>query len=155
MPAVAPAPAIPSVAPGTSVPSGASGPAVPSAAPGPAVPSAAPASAEPTQYEIIVRGGDRYPLPGDRVIVGRAPTGTERDTLYLALPDQTRTLSKRHAELRRAGDLWFVQDLGSTNGVAVSIGGTSPVRIPPGKRVQLTGPFRLGEVDVHIRPIAD
>lgn len=61
---------------------------------------------------MLVGGGKRTVLSGDRVTIGRS-----RDC-DLTLDDPN--VSRRHAELRREGAGWVVADLGSTNGVKVN-----------------------------------
>jgi hypothetical protein len=66
----------------------------------------------------VTGGSGRLPplhLPGPGrpvLVVGRGPSCD----LVLADP----TVSRRHALLRRFGDAWFVEDLGSTNGTRVN-----------------------------------
>jgi hypothetical protein len=48
----------------------------------------------------------------DRYLIGRSPHAN------LVLDDPT--VSRRHAELRRAGPAWLIVDLGSTNGTLVN-----------------------------------
>jgi len=62
----------------------------------------------------VLRGenpGVLYTLDGTDAIVGRSPDVT------VALPDAT--LSRRHARIRRIGNVYAIQDLGSTNGTFV------------------------------------
>src|SRR5512147_2199120 len=74
---------------------------------------------------------DHLALHGDRVLVGRS---TECD---LVLPDIL--LSRRHAEVYRRGDGWWVRDLGSLNGTRLNgerLAGERPLR--PGDVVALS-----------------
>lgn len=89
----------------------------PNVAPAVSLPAATPA---PTQWVIETEAGDIVPLPGDDITIGRQPKATA-DSTPLALNDATKTLSKTHARLRRdaSRDTWTVEDLASTNGVAV------------------------------------
>jgi hypothetical protein len=61
---------------------------------------------------MLVGGGTRTVLSGNRVLIGRS-----RDC-DVTLDDPN--VSRRHAELRREGGSWIVSDLGSTNGVKVN-----------------------------------
>jgi hypothetical protein len=61
---------------------------------------------------MLVGGGKRTVLSGNRVLIGRS-----RDC-DVTLDDPN--VSRRHAELRREGGAWVVSDLGSTNGVKVN-----------------------------------
>lgn len=55
---------------------------------------------------------ERFPLVKERVTIGRS---RESDVF---LPDQW--LSRHHAEIRRQGDVYFLQDLGSKNGTLLN-----------------------------------
>lgn len=72
------------------------------------------------QWVIETERGDTVPLPGGDIVVGRQPKAIG-DSLAVALPDATRTLSKTHARLTldATSDTWSVTDLASTNGVAI------------------------------------
>jgi hypothetical protein len=70
---------------------------------------------------------DHLALRGDQVLVGRS---TECD---LVLPDIL--LSRRHAELFRRTDGWWVRDLGSLNGTRLN-----------GARLDAERPLRGGDV---------
>src|SRR5829696_3020732 len=61
---------------------------------------------------LLVGEGRRRMLSGDRLVLGRS---READ---IVLDDPN--VSRRHAELRRAGERWSIADLGSTNGVKVN-----------------------------------
>ena len=61
---------------------------------------------------MLVGGGRRTVLSGNRVLIGRS-----RDC-DVTLDDPN--VSRRHAELRREGGSWVVADLGSTNGVKIN-----------------------------------
>jgi FhaA, N-terminal domain/FHA domain len=67
--------------------------------------------AAPTRA-LLVGEGRRRMLSGDRLVLGRS---RESD---IRLEDPN--VSRRHAELRREGDQWTINDLGSTNGVKVN-----------------------------------
>jgi hypothetical protein len=69
---------------------------------------------------------------GARLTVGRSPS------CGCVLPEDC--VSRRHAELRRDGERWFLRDLGSSNGTRVNgmrVSGTIEVR--PGDRLSLGG----------------
>lgn len=69
--------------------------------------------ARPAAPRAVLAGdGRRTVVEGDRFTIGRS-----RDC-DLTIDDPN--ISRRHAELRRAGDGWRVVDLGSTNGVKVN-----------------------------------
>lgn len=73
---------------------------------------------------------DRIPLMKDRVTIGRS-----RET-DITLPDQW--LSRRHAEIRRKNDSFFLVDLGSKNGTLVNGARIEGERqLQPGDRITL------------------
>ena len=73
---------------------------------------------------------DRIPLMKDRVTIGRS-----RET-DITLPDQW--LSRRHAEIRRKDDRFYVVDLGSKNGTLVNGARIEGERqLQPGDRITL------------------
>jgi Protein of unknown function (DUF3662)/FHA domain len=61
---------------------------------------------------LLVGGGRRNVLSGDRVVLGRS---READIVL-----QDPNVSRRHAELRRDDGGWQIVDLGSTNGIKVN-----------------------------------
>lgn len=61
---------------------------------------------------VILPGGQRITLDSGVAVIGRAPGSA------VHLSDSS--VSRRHAELRPAGDGWLVADLGSTNGTKVN-----------------------------------
>ena len=61
---------------------------------------------------LVLGDGSRIAVGEDPVIIGRAP---ECD---IELADAT--VSRRHAEIVRDGDAWFIRDLGSSNGTKVN-----------------------------------
>jgi hypothetical protein len=78
---------------------------------------------------MLVGGGKRTVLSGDRVTIGRS---RECD---VTLDDAN--VSRRHAELRREGGSWVVADLGSTNGVKVNGHRVSQQPLQPGDEITL------------------
>lgn len=98
-------------------------------APGRQVQSLAPA---PTEL-IVTAGsllGTRLPLSGSSVLIGRAPGAT------LQVSDDF--ASSRHARIFQQSGVWFLEDLGSTNGTFVSGQRvTGPVPLEVGTAVQI------------------
>jgi hypothetical protein len=88
----------------------------------------------PAGRALLVGGGRRRMLSGDRLVVGRS-----RDA-DLVLDDPN--VSRRHAELRRDHDSWTIADLGSTNGVKVNGRRVEHARLEPGDAIVL-GTFEL------------
>jgi hypothetical protein len=78
---------------------------------------------------LLVGGGKRTVLTGDRLLVGRS-----RDC-DLVLDDPN--VSRRHAELHRQGDAWSIADLDSTNGVRVNGRRVPEAKLRPGDEITL------------------
>lgn len=87
---------------------------------------------------------EEIPLQGERLVVGRFDPETGPVDIDLSNSPEAGQLSRHHAELYREADgQWYVQDLGSTNGVFVkrpdsSIFGprvTVPTALSPGDEV--------------------
>ncbi len=74
-----------------------------------------------------VEGYTRSALGKDRMVLGRA---SETD-----LPIKHTSISREHAAFTKAGDDWFIEDLGSSNGSWLN-------------KDKLTGKTKLGEKDV-------
>jgi pSer/pThr/pTyr-binding forkhead associated (FHA) protein len=78
---------------------------------------------------MLVGGGKRSVLSGNRVLLGRS-----RDC-DIRLDDPN--VSRRHAELRRADSGWEIVDLGSTNGIKVNGRRRDRSPLEPGDRITL------------------
>lgn len=92
--------------------------------------------------------GDTIPLPGDELIVGRKPGARPH---AVKIPDETRTLSKIHARLSFNEDTWYIEDLGSTNGVSTIDEDGVITEITPGDLVPAGEKFLLGTLEVKLR----
>src|SRR3954469_7653230 len=78
---------------------------------------------------MLVGGGKRTVLSGNRVLIGRS-----RDC-DVTLDDPN--VSRRHAELRREGGAWVIADLGSTNGVKINGQRVNEHALRPGDEITL------------------
>ena len=96
----------------------------------------------PKRYGAV--GTEEIPLQGDRLVVGRFDPETGPVDIDLSGTPEAGQLSRHHAELYRESDGgWYVQDLGSTNGVFVKRPGSStfgprlstPTALTPGDEV--------------------
>ncbi len=96
----------------------------------------------PKRYGAV--GAEEIPLQGDRLVVGRFDPETGPVDIDLSGTPEAEQLSRHHAELYRESDGgWYVQDLGSTNGVFVKRPGSStfgprlstPTALTPGDEV--------------------
>jgi len=68
----------------------------------------------------------------------------------VAISDETRTVSKTHARLQLRGDVWFVTDLDSTNGVLFATLMGTEVEAPPGEEIEAGERFFLGDAEVRL-----
>lgn len=75
-------------------------------------PASARVTSSPTSTWRLVLGSTVIVLEGDVATIGRQGTCT------VHIPDIN--VSRLHAELRRAGDSWTIEDRGSTNGTSVN-----------------------------------
>jgi pSer/pThr/pTyr-binding forkhead associated (FHA) protein len=93
---------------------------------------------KPGQACVIVRrgpaAGTKFTMDGDVVTVGRHP----QSDIFL----NDITVSRRHAELRRAGEKYEVTDLGSLNGTYVNRSRVDSAVLSSGDELQI-GKFRL------------
>ncbi|BAS27441.1 FhaA domain-containing protein [Limnochorda pilosa] len=94
-------------------------------------------SAGPRGRLVVVAGADRgtaFPLRRSEVVVGRA-SGEEPADVVL----NDRAVSRRHARLVWRGGLWWLEDLGSTNGTYVNGDLIDSGWLQPGDRVEVGG----------------
>ena len=99
-------------------------------------------------WELVLPSGESYELAAD-VVVGRRPEPVDGSEV-LPIPDSTRTLSKSHARLRRDGEQWVVEDLGSTNGL-VLLHEAGEVEIEPHRPVAASERMLFGTLEVRLR----
>lgn len=93
--------------------------------------------------------GERLPLRDEEIIIGRKPRGPEGMAL-LTIPDPTRTLSKSHARLRYDGDMWSIEDLGSTNGLVLLFDDDTEEDVTPHSEVLATERMVIGTLEVRL-----
>jgi len=89
------------------------------------------------RYRLVVEAGGEigtvYPLEAKEIYIGR----DEANDIVIADPE----VSRHHACLRRSGETFIVEDLGSTNGTFVnSRQVTAPMQLESGSKIRL-GPF--------------
>jgi len=104
------------------------------------------------KWGLRLPGGEVVELIGDDVIVGRKPTA-QPSTAAVQIPDPTRTLSKSHARMRRTGDSWSIEDLNSTNGVAVVDASGEVREIDPGAETEASERLVIGTLEVVLHRI--
>lgn len=107
------------------------------------------------EWVIVLADGVSLPIYGP-VVIGRNPS-QERfpDASVSAVPDITQTMSKTHARFWADGDRLYVDDLNSTNGVALFPGGNAhgALAVEPGVPAELRSGdvVQLGEYRLSIR----
>jgi hypothetical protein len=119
----------------------------------PVTATAAAVAAQPTaraQWRIELADGTAFDLNAPRIVLGRNPEPATPDEQRIALPDQTRTLSKTHARLVYADGAWRLSDLASTNGTAVVDASGAAFELQPGEPTVVAERFRLGEVELRL-----
>lgn len=102
------------------------------------------------RWALQTADGEVHELVADELVIGRKP---EADGHTLKLADPTRTVSKTHARLRRDGDEWTIEDLRSTNGVAIFDAQGAPQRIDPEVPVPVTEKMLVGTLEVTLREL--
>ncbi|WP_084106346.1 FHA domain-containing protein [Demequina sp. NBRC 110056] len=91
--------------------------------------------------------GVRYVLPEERITVGRAAARITPGVM--GVQDETRTMSKVHAELTLVSGQWHARDLGSTNGTFVRVDG-SERQVPQDVPSPVDGDLLLGDLVARI-----
>ena len=161
----APTPAA-SVAPPTAPVAASTAPATPAAAPIAAAPPVAPPVAAPggldedhtvvvsrrSRWALELPGGELLELDGDDIVIGRKPEAREASSV-LQITDPTRTTSKSHARLRRAGEDWSIEDLQSTNGVSLVGADGTATQLEPGRVAPVTEQMIIGTLEVRLRQL--
>jgi len=100
-------------------------------------------------WSLVLDSGAYLPLDSASVVLGRAPGRKVEGSPALAVPDDTKTLSKVHARLDRDGEVWSITDLGSTNGVVIGEGAEERT-LGANESAVVTGRFVLGELGLRI-----
>ncbi len=101
------------------------------------------------EWVLELEDGRVFELNGDDIVVGRRPAADDAATLLV--PDEGRTISKSHARLRRHGDTWTIEDLGSANGTLVRDSDGIDREIPRGVATVVTEYLQLGTTRTRLR----
>ncbi|MGC4175295.1 FHA domain-containing protein [Demequina sp.] len=99
------------------------------------------------RWVLRVVGGEEYDLE-DVTTIGRE--GIRPIPGVLPIMDDTRTVSKLHARLRRESDNWFITDLGSTNGTFVRDSAGTEVEVKAQSEAKVEGTLLLGDLELVI-----
>lgn len=86
----------------------------------------------------------------EEVIIGRrVPKAMQTDANQVVeIADPTKTVSAKHARLKRVGGQWFIEDLDSTNGIFVVDESGAETEVD--KLAPVTSKFYLGDVLFHL-----
>ncbi|WP_159500173.1 DUF5684 domain-containing protein [Microbacterium sp. 18062] len=109
------------------------------------------ASRRRPKWALLLPDGTPFELSGDSAVLGRRPVPVHSapGAQLVLVVDETRTVSKTHALLRRRADVWMIADLGSTNGVVV-LEGDAEVEVAPGVDREVQGTFLLGDAVLRL-----
>jgi hypothetical protein len=99
------------------------------------------------RWVLRVIGAEEYDLE-DITTIGRE--GIRPIPGVLPIIDDTRTMSKLHARLRREADNWFVTDLGSTNGTFVRDQAGNEFEVKAQTEARIVGMLLLGDLEALI-----
>lgn len=103
-------------------------------------------------WMLVPPAGAPVALTSGVVILGRrpGPDAEHPDAQLIAISDETRTVSKTHARLQLRGEVWYVTDLDSTNGVLFATLMGTEVEAPPGEEIEAGERFFLGDAEVRL-----
>src|SRR5690606_29123441 len=89
---------------------------------------------QPETLELTINGKPHRAMlrPGEVLLVGRDPT------CQIVVPD--RSVSRRHAEIRRVGDAWVIRDLGSRNGIHRDGERAETITVTNGTQIRIGSP---------------
>jgi hypothetical protein len=103
-----------------------------------------------TDWSLTLPSGETVPIGAHVVLLGRRPSADpDFPSAQLVAVDDP-TVSKTHARLELKGDVWFVTDLESTNGVAFSTLLGTEVEAEPGEPTEAGDRFLLGDAEIRL-----
>jgi len=114
--------------------------------------TARPRSRRRGEWTLALPDGNQIALTSRTVILGRKPGSGEDAVQYVAVADDTRTMSKQHARLEWTVTGWSISDLDSTNGVTLIHDDGRTERVGGGATAIATSRFRLGDAHIELRP---
>lgn len=114
--------------------------------------TARPRSRRRGEWTLALPDGNQVALTSRTVILGRKPGSGEDAVQYVAIADDTRTMSKQHARLEWTVTGWSITDLDSTNGVTLIHDDGRTERVGGGATAIATSRFRLGDANIELRP---
>lgn len=116
--------------------------------------TARPRSRRRGEWTLALPDGASVSLAGRIVVLGRKPSNADEAVQYVAVHDDSRTMSKEHARLDWTVTGWTITDLDSTNGVTLVHDDGRVERLPGGATAPVPTRFRLGDADLQLRPTA-
>lgn len=114
--------------------------------------TARPRSRRRGDWTLGLPDGEMVSLTSRTVVLGRKPSNADDMTQYVAVVDETRTMSKEHARLDWTVTGWTLTDLDSTNGVTLVHDDGRLERLPGGGTASVPSRFRLGDASLELRP---
>ncbi len=114
--------------------------------------TARPRSRRRGEWTLALPDGGTASLTSRTVVLGRRPSDHDEMTQYVAVVDETRTMSKEHARLDWTVTGWTITDLDSTNGVTLVHDDGRVERLPGGGTAAVPSRFRLGDAGLELRP---
>lgn len=114
--------------------------------------TARPRSRRRGDWTLGLPDGEMVSLTSRTVVLGRKPSNADDMTQYVAVVDETRTMSKEHARLDWTVTGWTLTDLDSTNGVTLVHDDGRLERLPGGGTASVPSRFRLGDAGLELRP---
>ncbi|QZY51127.1 DUF5684 domain-containing protein [Leucobacter tenebrionis] len=103
-----------------------------------------------SRWGLELPDGEVLELRGDDIVVGRKPQ-PRNGSAVLQIVDPTRTLSKSHARLRRVDETWTIEDLDSTNGVALVDEHGDQIPLEVNREAPVTERLVIGTLEVTLR----
>ena len=103
-------------------------------------------------WALVLEDGRSFDLWASSVVVGREPTATDMGVQMLAIPDDTKTISKMHARFDLVDGVWQVTDLGSTNGIVVTGTDGRAFSVRSGRTSVVGNQLVLGSVAMRLVP---
>lgn len=101
-------------------------------------------------WSLVPPSGDPIPLSSDVVLVGRRPAADPRHPGAQLVSIDDGTVSKTHARLELRGDVWYVTDLDSTNGIVFATVLGTEVEATPGVETEAGDRFLLGDAEIRL-----
>ncbi|MEV7873574.1 FHA domain-containing protein [Microbacterium sp. NPDC089188] len=116
--------------------------------------TARPRSRRRGEWTVALPDGAAVALTGRTVVLGRKPSNADESVQYVAVHDDSRTMSKEHARLDWTVTGWTITDLDSTNGVTLVHDDGRVERLSGGATAPVPTRFRLGDAGLEVRPAA-